>query len=794
MDLTGYWRFIHSLGLRTSLEALRFALNRDRMDRGYHPRSVDPSQPVGRLLKDHVHDRDHQFEFERAHLEIAFLADDVVRICWQPGIVPPPYGLAAPDPTPVLIDQEQDERGIWLRSESMAVHLNRFGELEFYRSGGELLRRDLPPHRTGEGWLGRTELDPKTAVSGLGERAARLNLRPGTYRFWNVDPAGSYEMGLDPLYLSIPAYLALSPHGSYMASYENPHDGSLRLGDQAEVTFVAGQLRYLVINGPPDHAIARWQGLIGKPAMPPLWALGYHQSRWGYRTEEDIRSVINGFVEHDLPVSAIHLDIDYMHGYRVFTEDHERFPSLPALADELSDRLDARLIAILDPGVKIDRSYPLYQQGLRGGYFVQLANGQPLRGVAWPGAVHFPDFTDPAARRWWGEHYRRLLTQGIAGFWHDMNEPTSFAAWGDTTFPLSARHDLDGEGGDHRTAHNMYGAYMNQAGYQALRSEGSAKRPWLFSRSGYAGSARHAWTWTGDTASTWQVLRMTVATVLGLGLSGIPFTGPDIGGFSGEPSAELYTRWFELAAFLPFFRTHSSKTSPPREPWRFGAQVLEICRKYLQLRRSLMPYLYTLAAESHRMGWPMVRPLYWLQPEESGLWSVDDAFLLGDHLLVAPILEQGSDGRSVPLPAGRWYDFWTHDAYDGPSSPDVTAALDHVPLFVRAGALLPRSGDDGLTFHLFAPSSAGTRSSLYSDAGDGYGPSRWDEFAVTAEAEAFSLDWSSSGGFPFPQSQVTLAVHGSHAQQVDIDGTSRQLIAGRLMTEPFRRAIFPADH
>ncbi|MGA9534025.1 MAG: TIM-barrel domain-containing protein [Anaerolineales bacterium] len=791
MDLTGYVRSIRWLGLRASLEALRFAIVRDRLDRGYAASPVGPSQPVGHLRSHQVENGDDQFDFERAHLEITFLVPDVIRVCWQPGIVPPPYGVAPSDPGPVSIDRDEGEDGIWLRSDVFSVHVDQNGALDFFNQDGELLRRDLPPLRLGERWTGHTELDAETALSGLGERAGRLNLRPGSYRFWNSDPAGSYELGLDPLYLSIPAYLALTPNGSYLVSYENPHDGTLALGDEAEITFVAGQLRYLVLNGSPDHAIESWQGLIGEPAMPPRWALGYHQSRWGYQDEHDIRSVIEGFVEHDLPVSAIHLDIDYLRGYRVFTEDHQRFPSLPALADELKDRLDARLIAILNPGVKIDRDYPIYQQGLQGDHFVKLTNGRPLRGPVWPGAVHFPDFTDPSARRWWGGHYRRLLAMGMAGFWHDMNEPTTFAAWGDTTFPLCARHQLEGIGGDHRTAHNVYGAYMNQAGYQALRAERNTDRPWLLSRSGYTGSARHAWNWTGDTASTWRVLRMTVATVLGLGLSGIPYTGPDIGGFSGEPSAELYARWFELAAFLPFFRTHSSKTSPPREPWSFGPQILDICRKYLRLRQSLMPYLYTLAAESHRSGWPMVRPLYWLQPEESDLWSADDAFLLGDNLLVAPILEEGADGRRVPLPAGRWFDFWTDRVYEGPSNLEVSAALDHVPLFVRAGAILPLSDKDGLTFHLFAPDAGGARSALYSDEGDGYGPSRWDKFDVATEGEIFSLEWHSSGDFPFPQPHVTLALHGSHARQADIDGSSRQVIAGRLTTVPFRRATFP---
>lgn len=790
MDLKGYLRSIRWLGLRASLEAVRVAWRRDRLDRTFDRTPVGSRQRIGDLSHHTFDDDVTRLEFGQVHLEIQFLAPDAVRVCWQPGIEPPPYGIATAAWDQTSVERQVDSKGIRLRTPAMQVRVSPGGELSFMNANGQLLRRDLPPLRHGEGWTSRSPLQPEAVISGLGERAAGLNLRPGSYRLWNSDPAGSYERGLDPLYLSIPAYVVLQPQGSYLISYENPHDGSLSLGERADISFVAGQLRYLLIAGVPPTAIARWQSLIGRPAMPPRWALGYHQSRWGYMNEDDLRAVIDGFAEHDLPLSAIHLDIDYMRGYRVFTVDPNRFPSLPTLAKELDEKLGARLVAILDPGVKIERAYSIYLEGLDGDHFVKLPNGRPFRGAVWPGAVHFPDFTDPEARRWWGTHYRELMDMGIAGFWHDMNEPTTFTAWGDTALPLPVRHSFEGAGGDHRTGHNVYGAAMNMAGYQAMRSERPATRPWLLSRSGWTGSARHAWNWTGDTASTWDVLRLTVPTVLGLGLSGIPFTGPDIGGFSGEPSAELFVRWFELAAFMPFFRTHSSKTSPPREPWRFGPQALAICRKYLQLRQALMPYLYTLAAESHHTGWPLVRPLYWLQPSEASLWTVEDAFLLGDHLLVAPVLEQSAVSRPVPLPAGRWFDFWNGQVHDGPAKPQVTADLDHVPLYVRAGAVLPMAEDDGLTLHLYPPSGGQIVSTLYSDAGDGYGPSRWDTFEVAGETDSFSLEWSTEGDYPSPWPRITLALHGSDRWEAQIDGQRRPVVDGRLSVRPFTQATF----
>jgi alpha-glucosidase len=781
-------RAIRWMGWRTALEAIRYALVRDRLDRRLLDQPAGPDQPVGPLVGHRVADAVDEFDFETASLKIRFLREDSVHICWEPGMPPPPYGLAVHGIRPVPVERRPIESGWRLRSHGLTLDVDSEGAITIRSAAGQVIRQDRPPSRSGERWTVHSPLPADAVISGLGERAAPLNLRPGSYRFWNTDPAGSYQPGFDPLYVTIPWYIALQRAGSYSIFYENPHDGRLTLGDDAEISFAAGQLRYVLVAGPPAQAIARLQTMIGHPAMPPRWALGYHQSRWGYSDERDIRAVIDGFDRHGLPLAALHLDIDYMRGFRVFTVDRERFPDLPGLAAELKDRLGGRLVAILNPGVKIDRQYDLHRQGVHGRHFCSLPNGELLRGPVWPGLVHFPDFTDPSTRAWWGQHYRSLLDQGIDGIWHDMNEPTTFAAWGDGALPLSTRHDLEGAGGDHRTAHNVYAAAMNQGAFEAMRAARPDRRPWLLSRSGWAGSTRHAWNWTGDTASTWAMLRTTIATVLNLGLSGIPFTGPDIGGFSGAPSAELYVRWFELATFLPFFRTHSSKTSPAREPWSFGPDALAITRKFLDLRTAFMPYLYTLAADSHQTGQPMVRPVYWTEPAASELWQVDDCFLLGDHLLVAPVLEPGCEERSLRLPSGSWYSFGTDDVHVGAARVIVPGALDQVPTFVRAGAVLPLAEGDGLALHLYPPDGDIVHSSLYADAGDGYGPSRWDAFHVTGDGRRAEIEWTADGDYPFPWDRVAIVVHGRPTGSAVIDGKTRSIDGDRIWTGPFNHA------
>ena len=352
----------------------------------------------------------------------------------------------------------------------------------------------------------------------------------------------------------------------------------------------------------------RFTELTGRAPLPPRWVLGFHQSRWGYKTDLDIRQVMAGFKEHDLPLGAIHLDIDYMDGYRVFTVDTQRFPDLKALANELHQQ-GTRLVTIIDAGVKLDPGYRIYQSGLEQNLFCKLPNGKVLSGLVWPGQSVFPDFTNPQVRQAWGEKYSFLLDQGVDGIWHDMNEPTSFVAWGDMTLPLSTCHDLEGHPGDHRQAHNYYALLMNRATFEGLRRLNPDRRPWIISRSGYAGLQRYAWNWTGDTETSWDALRRTIGTVIGLGLSGIPFTGPDVGGFSGSPSAELFIRWLELGAFLPFFRTHSSLGTPRREPWVYGEPYTSIARQVLKNRLRLLPYLYSSVWQTCQTGIPMARPL-----------------------------------------------------------------------------------------------------------------------------------------------------------------------------------------
>jgi alpha-glucosidase len=785
MDIRTLLYALRSLGPLTLARTARYSQYRDRLDRPLMSQPRNLATTPGLVLETILLPSGASCKFEHAEMEMLFLAPDLVRITWhsneQNAHPPQPYALACQEWPPVTDKWEANLEEMNFSTRSMSVTVQGDGGLLFRDQEGNTLRQELPPEFYGAACVHQALLQPDERIYGLGERSTTLNRRGGSYRMWNTDPGGAYGPQKDPLYLCIPLYIALGPHGSYLAFYENSYPATFTFENTASARFEGGQLRYYIIPGPLPRVLERYTELTGRAALPPRWVLGYHQSRWGYRSEADIRRVIAGFKERDLPISAIHLDIDYMDDYRVFTVHPKRFPNLKKLVDDLEAE-GVKTVAILDPGIKKDSRYFAYRDGLKGGHFVKQPNGKPLHGLVWPGWSAFPDFTNPKARQWWGDYYLRLLEQGIAGFWHDMNEPTSFASWGDPSLPLAAVHDFDGHKGTHAEAHNLYGLLMARSGYEALRKYRPNDRPWVFTRSGWAGVQGYAWSWTADVETSWAALRMTIPTILGLSLSGLPFSGPDIGGFSGIPTPELYMRWFQLAAFLPFFRTHSAIGTPPREPWVFGEAVERIVRETLRLRYRLLPYLYTLVWETSRTGHPPVRPLFWPEADESQLQEVDDAFLLGDALLVAPILEEGALSRKILLPKGEWYDWWGKDKpanlpYPGTGEIEIAATLEHIPLLVRAGSILPMEENDQLVLHVFPPTPGKSVSSscplnqMYSDAGDGYGPYRLDHYKMTVSPNRQgTITWLSQGDYPFPYARVTVHFHGPQVQRIVVDG------------------------
>ena len=744
---------VHLVGWRGALQTATYGLRKSRLDRRY--RRGQPSGPEirpGPRGEVRAENGVTTITFGDLTLEVAFVDDGLVRLTWTPGSLPVPAAL---EPTHVGRAPRDDvlardvDGGLVFTTSVLRVTVGADGAIEVaHRDGANkdiplsddwrVVRRERPPVRAGERWTAIVELDPDDQVHGLGERAAPLNLRPGTYGLWNTEQSGSYGPEADPLYITIPVHLVVGPGRSHLGFWENTHQGTVTVADTLTATFEGGALRTYVAPGRPSQALGQFHQLTGEPELPPRWALGYHQCRWGYKTEGDIREVMAGFKAHDLPVSAIHFDIDYMDRYRVFTVNQEAFPDLAGLIADLG-AAGIKAVTIIDPGVAKADDFPLYVEGRRQGHFLKLPDGREVNAMVWPGLVGFPDFSDPAVREWWADQYPVLLDQGVAGIWHDMCEPAVFAAGVDAALPLATRHHLEGQGGDHVEGRNLYGLGMAQAGYEAQRKHRPDKRPWLLTRSGWAGVQRYAWTWTGDVATSWTMLHRTLCTTLNLTLSGIPYTGPDVGGFSGDPSPELYTRWFQMAAWLPFFRSHSIDTQPSREPWKAAGPHLEAIREAMTWRYRLIPYLYTLCWSVSDGGDPPILPVWWTGwPEaeaacvDPDLLAVDDEFLVGPHVLVAPVFAAGVTERTVRLPVGGWYDLVGDERREGTFSAPVT--MDRIPVFVRAGAVLATDEVGRDVLHLYPPdeSAEPRQSSWYRDASDGYGPHRLDEFEVSA--------------------------------------------------------------
>ncbi|MFE1416188.1 glycoside hydrolase family 31 protein [Streptomyces sp. NPDC058746] len=763
-------RVVQDIGSERGRRAWLAAWRRRRADAvGLPPRGAERARVPGLLADTEPLPGGGVLRFARSELVVRVMVGGAVFWSWDGAGPTPSYAVVGsgpePDPRAVL---EPDTGGGWrVVSERVTVAVSRHGAVEVRTPGGTVLRRDSPPRwwepvdprMGGARWVQRSEVPADARFFGLGGRAAGPRLRDGTYRLWNTDPKGGFGPGVDPLYLTMPVQMVVADAGTHLVFHDNSWDGRvvLREGEEgagsgvdrpgsSELRMEGGPLRCWVLVGPPARVAQGWSGLTGSAAVPPEWALGYQHARWGFGSTAEVRRVVSGYASRGLPLSAVHLDIDHYDGHRVFTVDEERFPDLPGLARELREQ-GVRLVSIVDPAVKAGDA--VHAAGLSvgpGGAFVRDARGQEVRGEVWPGECAYPDFTDPAVREWWGGMYAERLARGFAGFWHDMNEPVSFAPFGDTTLPRSARHSMDGAGGDHREGHNVYALAMARAGWEGLLRLRPAERPFLFSRSGWAGMQRYGGTWSGDVESTWDGLRASLALVLGLGLCGVPYSGPDVGGFGGSPSPELYVRWLQLGAYLPLFRTHSAIWAGRREPWEFGAEVEEQARVLMAERDRLLPYFVTLAHLARRTGAPYVRPLWWGNPEDRRLRNCEDAFLLGDALLVAPVLECGADRRAVRLPRGRWYDTATGAAHEGPGQVLLDAPQGRIPVLARAGAVVPVrcASGEGVQLEVWAPARGRTGGGVViRDPGPGFEPGeverytvRWAGDAVVVEDEA----------------------------------------------------------
>jgi alpha-glucosidase len=600
-------------------------------------------------------------------------------------------------------------------------------------------------------------LAPNERIFGAGERTSPLDRRGEQIVFYNVDPPQPHGDATRSMYLSIPFWMGVRDGRAYGIFLDSVWRADLDAGaSQADVMsfgVAGGDLTYYVFAGPtPAAVLARYADLTGHAPMPPRWALGYGQSRWSYYPEAQARYVAEEFRKRHIPCDSLWLDIDYMDGYRDFTWNERRFPDPAKLARDLA-AAGFKLVTIIDPGVKADPTDPTYQDGLAKDYFVRREDGSLYAGVVWPGESVFPDFSRADTRRWWGARHRELLEMGVAAIWDDMNEPALTDRFipgagipHGATMPDSALHWPDGPSGKplrHEAFHNVYGMQMARATFEGQARLRPATRPFVLSRSGYAGIQRYAAVWTGDNRSEWAHLRLAARMCLGLGLSGLPFVGFDTGGFWLDATGELLVRFTQLGAVFPFFRNHAARRTRQQEPWEFGIHFEALIREAIEMRYRMLPYIYTAFARTARDGSPITRPLVYAWPEDTTLATIEDEFLLGDALLIAPVLAEDQFRRPVTFPKGNWIDWLTGERVTGPTRVEVDAPLDTLPIFAREGAIVPQGpvmqyvgelAEELVTLRCFlgAESGAHATGALYED--DGVSPDyqrgawRWTHF------------------------------------------------------------------
>lgn len=637
-------------------------------------------------------------------------------------------------------------------------------------------------------WGGNIVIQSKKIQSGehyygLGDKSCNMDLRTNRFQLWGSDTYG-YDAKSDPLYKNIPFYIGLHHGMSYGIFFDNSFRSFFDFGHERSnvSSFFAqgGEMNYYFIYGPEQMEVVRqYTALTGVPEMPPMWALGYHQCKWSYYPEKKVKEITKEFRDRTIPCDAIYLDIDYMEGFRCFTWSKEYFPNPKKMVDELK-KDGFKTVVIIDPGIKIDKGYPVYTEAFEKDYFCKRADGPLMKGSVWPGLCNFPDFTKPVVRDWWADLFEGLIKDvGVKGVWNDMNEPAVFE---EGTFPLDVRHDYDGNPCSHRKGHNVYGMQMARATYHGVKKFSNPDRPFVITRSGYAGVQRYTSAWTGDNVASWEHLKIANVQCQRLSISGMSFIGSDIGGFIETPDGELYIRWLQLAIFHPFCRTHSSGDHGDQEPWSFGDEFTDMARKAIELRYQLLPYIYTAFWQYVNENKPMLRPLALLDQRNLDTYFRQDEFGLGDHLLACPVTQPQVDGRWLFLPKGEWYYWWTDEINEGGMEVWADAPMDTIPLYVKAGAVLPMNpimqyvGEkkvEELTLHIYYKTGKET-SRLYEDAGDGYdyvnGGQVLKTFNLVGDGNSLTVEQIKEGDFQTEYKAYTLVFHGIKLKSALIDG------------------------
>jgi alpha-glucosidase len=598
---------------------------------------------------------------------------------------------------PVKIRENKEAIVLKTAAGNLSIHLES-GRIEL-RDKFDFLVFQTAPEMTG--FRGpkpqlALQLQERDMFFGLGETSGTYNKRGLNRELWNIDVLGhtkAIHPSLRSLYVSIPFAVCLRDGRAGGIFWDNTARQTWDIGqsdlDKCIITTDVGHLDLYFFLGPTvPQLVERFTELTGRIRLPPKWALGYQQCRYSYETRQRVEEIARNFRQREIPCDVIYLDIHHMRGYRVFTFG-PGFPRAEEMTAQLA-RSGFKVVTIVDPGVKEDPKFGVLQRGLKIKGFVRNPDGRSdYMGRVWPGDCRFPDYLNPKVREWWANEQLAFQKRfGLAGFWNDMNEPANFAA-PNKSLDERCVHKTEFGLVRHTVGHNVYGMTMARASQEGALLYDSRQRPFIISRAGYAGIQRYALVWTGDNTSCWEHLSDTIQMLINLSVSGVSFCGGDVGGFLDNTTGELLARWTQLAAFTPFYRNHSNIETHDQEPWSYGPAIEAICKRFINLRYQLLPYIYCLFAEARARGTAIMRPLFWHYQNDPTAASTGDQFMLGPFVLVAPILRQAGQTRSVYLPVGRWIDFWSGLEFGGGQHILAHVDLSYIPVYIRAGSIIP---------------------------------------------------------------------------------------------------------
>ncbi|MDK0903933.1 glycoside hydrolase family 31 protein [Clostridium perfringens] len=566
-------------------------------------------------------------------------------------------------------------------------------EISFKDLDGNIINEDFQPSFKDEkGNVYISKVNDCLAYYGLGEKGGDLNKKGCYTENFNTDDPETDDDSIT-YYKTIPFYVALKEEATYGIFFDNSFrsyfDMGKEMGDRIFFGAIGGQIQYYFIPGENiKEVVKNYTALTGRMEMPPLWSLGYQQCRFSYFSQEEVRELVKTFEEKDIPLDVVYLDIDYMDGFRVMTFKTPNFDDAAGLIGDLKEK-GIRTITIIDPGVKVDEEYDVFKRGKEGNHFTKKLDGEMFIGAVWPGDSAFPDFSNKYCREWWKSELKKFISEhGMDGIWNDMNEPCVFNN-DHKTMLETCLHNSDNGVIEHKEFHNRYGFEMSRCSKEAQEELHPNERGFSMTRATYAGGQRYSSVWTGDNMSLWSQMRMSISMNANLGISGFSFVGNDVSGFGLDSSEELFIRWMEMGPFIPIFRNHSNMYTRRQEPWAFGPRAEKIAKKSIELRYELLPYIYDLYYISHKEGLPIFRPMIMEYEKDMNLLNMREQFMLGENMIVAPVLYEGERSKTLYLPKGSWFNYFTMEKLQGGKWYKLPCELDEILVFVKEGAIIP---------------------------------------------------------------------------------------------------------